>query len=106
MPTPSRARCKGIRASINDEAETARGRLKSLKRLLLFAANYEQLVQLGNREHFEDLRVDVAQNQLAAGRLDLLVQRDKHAQYGARHVFDVAEVQKQLLVARFFYKIK
>src|SRR5262245_25608348 len=67
-----------------------------LKGGLLFLHDLEEAVQLGDLEHLVDLRVDVAQDQLAAGRLQLLVEGDELAECGAGEVFDVGEVEQDL----------
>src|SRR5205823_2319838 len=46
-----------------------------------------------------DVRIDVAQDELAAGRLHFLVERDELAQRGAGEVLDVAKVQQDLAPA-------
>src|SRR5689334_23074290 len=89
------------KASANSERRHGRknranAELKSLQRGLLLLLNVEELIELGDLEHFVDVRVDVAQDELAARRLDLLVQGDELAERGAGKVFDVAEVQEDL----------
>src|SRR5579883_525641 len=63
-------------------------RLKRLQGRLLFLLDLEDLV---------NLRVDVAQDQPAADALELLVEGDELAERGAGEVFDVAEVEEELL---------
>ena len=52
---------------------SAAGVSERLQGGLLFLLNVEELVELGDLEDLVDLRVDVAQDQPAAGRLQLLV---------------------------------
>src|SRR5207244_7862672 len=59
----------------------------------------EQLVELGDLEDRVDLRVDLAQDQLAAGALELAVERDQLAQRGAGQELDVLEVEQDLPAA-------
>src|SRR5438105_1693237 len=66
----------------------------------------EDLVQLGDLEDLVYLRIDVTQDQAAACRLQLLVERDQLAQGRAGQVLDVAEVQEDLLAARFIDQAK
>src|SRR5262249_57860366 len=75
-----------------------------LQRRLLFLLDVEQLVQLRDLEDLVDLRVNVAQDQPAAHRVDLLVERDELAQGGAGEVLDVAEVQQQLAPAQLVHE--
>src|SRR5438270_5974749 len=53
------------------------------QRGLFVLLNFEELVELGDLEHFHDFAGDLAHDQLAAGRLHLLIQRDQLAQRGA-----------------------
>src|SRR5262249_22512555 len=50
------------------------------------------------------VRGNVAQDQPAAGGVDLLVQRDELAQGGTRKIIDVAEVEQQLAAAQLVHK--
>src|SRR6476620_6477672 len=53
---------------------------EGLEGRLLVRQDGEQLIQLGDLEHLPDLLGDVAQDQLAADRLDLAVERDQFAE--------------------------
>ena len=67
--------------------------LELLQGFLFVAANDKELVQFGNFEDFADLRIDITQDEPAAGGLDLFVQGDELAQSRTRHVLHIAEVQ-------------
>jgi hypothetical protein len=69
--------------------------LKRLESRLLFFLDVEKLVQLRDLKHLVNLRIDVAQNQLALGSVDLFVERDEFAEGSAGQVFDIAEIQNQ-----------
>src|SRR5436305_11987005 len=60
--------------------------LKRLQRRLFFGLDVEELVELRNLEDFVDRRVDVAEDQPAAGLLQLLVERNELGQGGAGEV--------------------
>src|SRR5207244_182559 len=72
-----------------------------LQPVLFALVNGEQLVQLGDLEHLVDLRVDLAQDQLAAGALELAVHGDELAEGGRGEEFDVLEVEQHLPPAEF-----
>src|SRR5438067_7317414 len=72
---------------------------EGLQGSLLFLLDVEELVELGDLEHFVNLGMDVAQDQASLGGLQLLVERDQLPQGGARQVFDVVEVQQNLAFA-------
>src|SRR5579864_7397849 len=73
--------------------------LKCLQGRLLLLLDVEELVELGNLEHLVDVRVDVAEDELAAGGLDFLVQSDELAESGTGEVVDIAEVEQDLAPA-------
>ena len=62
-----------------DHCDKASERLET--RLLIFV-DREEFVQLRNFEHLKDIRMDVAQDQAAGGRLELFVEGDELAQRG------------------------
>src|SRR5262249_28374528 len=66
---------------------------------LLVLVDLEQFVELGDLEDLVNLPGDLAHDQLAAGVLHLLVQRDELAEGGGGEELDVAEVQEDLLLA-------
>src|SRR5207253_10267579 len=78
--------------------------LKSLQCCLLLLLDVEELVELGNLEHLVDVRVDVAQDELAAGGLDLLVQSDELAEGGTGEIFDIAEIEQDLPAAELVHQ--
>ncbi len=73
---------------------------KRLKSILFVTLDDEQFIEARDLEHLANVRVDVAQNQLAAGALNLLVERDQLAQRGAGHVLNIAKVQQDLLATK------
>src|SRR3954462_11243148 len=75
-----------------------------LQGALLVLVDHEQLVELGDLEHFVDLRVDVAEDELAAGRLELAVERDELAQRRRGQELNVAEVEQDLAPAQLVHE--
>ena len=73
---------------------------KGLQGGLFVFLDVEQFVELGDLEDFEDLVVDIAHHQLAAGRIDFLVEGDELAQGGAGEILDIAEIQQDFLAAQ------
>src|SRR5262249_50437452 len=63
---------------------------------LLLLLDIKESVQFSDLKYLVNLGIDVAQDQAAARRLQLLVQRDELAQRCAGEVFDVAEIEEEL----------
>src|SRR5438067_65239 len=80
--------------------------LEAFERVLLRVEDPKHLVELGDAEDFLDFRLDVAQPQLAAGGLHLLIERHQLAEGGAGKVLDVREVEKELLFAEVVDELK
>src|SRR5262245_43683805 len=107
MESPHRTRPRNAAAVPESSASAQRGAkspisylsVKHLQGFLFVATNDKEFVQSRDLKHFPNLRIDAAQNQLAARRLHFLVQGNELAQGGTRHVFHVAKVQEQFFPA-------
>ena len=67
------------------------------QRVHLVLFDIKHSVQLGDRKHLVNLGPDVAELQLAAVRLDLLIQHDQPIQCCTRQELDVREIEQQLV---------
>src|SRR5262245_41542665 len=74
--------------------------LKRLQGGLLFLFDLEQFIEFGDLEDLVDLRINIAQDELAAGLIDFLVERDELAQSRTGEIFHVAKIQEDLLATQ------
>src|SRR4029079_5119940 len=102
-PLPARERrCNGAPRGIIPSARCrAHARVPSSFREALHGVlprreNPEQLVQLRDPEHLQDLRLNVRQPKLAILLLNPVIGVDEHSQRGRRQVIDRVEVEQQL----------
>src|SRR5262245_8064661 len=94
---PVSPRCEGLSIADQTNAVAARLRSKGLQSGLFFLLNIKDFVQLGDLKDFVNLRIDVAEYQSTLRVLQLLIQGDELSERGAGKIFDVAEVEKDLV---------